>query len=176
MHHMKNSKIRSLWNPEDGPTRRSNQNVQIVGKRNLKITSFGWILWEVNHDVRTNVRRINEPQYKIIATSNELTNQKDWITKMSKESRSRICTYKPLTAQKPYTNEQPALSAKVVQPTKRRICIHKLLNVQKPYKLRKAAYIAQSPIQLCAKAVQPTWSCIQLRTQTGTDAFEQINK
>ena len=48
------------------------------------------------------------------------------------------------------------------------ICTHKPLNTRNPYNLRKAAYIAQSLTQTCAKAVQPTQSCIQLRTQTDT--------
>ena len=54
--------------------------------------------------------------------------------------------------------------------------MRKTLKAQTPYKLRKAAYIAQIRTQMCAKAVQPTQSRIQLRTQTATDVFEQINK
>ena len=57
-----NVDIRSQRNPEDGPTRRSNQNVQIVGKRTLKIVSFGRILRAVNHDGHTKVKWIAEPQ------------------------------------------------------------------------------------------------------------------
>ena len=50
-----------------------------------------------------------------------------------------------------------------------RIRTQNLLNVKNLYKLRKAAYIAQSCTQTCAKAVKPTQSRIQLRTQTATD-------
>ena len=106
VNHVKNAKIRFRWNPEDGPIRRSNQNVQIVGKRTLNITYFVRILCAVNHDGQTNVRRIDEPQDQIINTSNELTNPTDWITETSKELRRRIRMYKPLKAQKPYTYAQ----------------------------------------------------------------------
>ena len=54
--------------------------------------------------------------------------------------------------------------------------MHKPLNAQKPYNLHKAAYIAQSRSQTCAKFVQPTQSRIQLRNQSATDVFLQINK
>ena len=76
VNHMKNSEIRSRRNPEDGPTRRSNQNVHIVGKRTPKITSLGRILRAFNHDGCTNIRRINEPQTQIIDTLNKSTNLK----------------------------------------------------------------------------------------------------
>ena len=59
--HVKNIEIRSWRNPEDGPKRRSNQNAQIVGKRILKITSFGRILRAVNHEGRTNIKLIGKP-------------------------------------------------------------------------------------------------------------------
>ena len=50
------------------PIRRSNQNVQIVGERTLKIISFGQILRAVNRDGRKNVRRVDKSQDQIIAT------------------------------------------------------------------------------------------------------------
>ena len=77
VNHVKNVKIIYRRNPEDGPTRQSNQKSHIVGKRTLKITSFGQILRAVNLDGCTNVRQIDEPQDQIIATSNKSTNPKD---------------------------------------------------------------------------------------------------
>ena len=64
-------------NPEERSTRRSNQNVEIVNKRTLKITFFGRILQAVHHDGRTNAIQINKPQDQVIGTSNESTNTKD---------------------------------------------------------------------------------------------------
>ena len=142
MSHVKNVEIRSRQNPEDGPTRQFNQNIQIVGERTLNITSFVWILREVYHNGRTNFRKIDEPQDRIIATSNKSTNLKDWITETSnkstnpkdwnietsKESISRIRMHKPLKLQKPYTYAHGALRAEDVSVRtsrlKRKIRIH----------------------------------------------------
>ena len=55
---------------------------------------------------RTNVKRINKPQYHIIGMSNKLTNPWDWITKTLKESRILIRTHKPLNTQKLYMYAQ----------------------------------------------------------------------
>ena len=74
VNHVKNVELRSRRNPEDRPIRQSNQNVQIVGERTLKITSFRQILWAPNHDSHTNIKRIRKYKEQIIATSNKSAN------------------------------------------------------------------------------------------------------
>ena len=139
VNHMKNVEMISWHNPKDGPTTPSNQNVQIVSKRTLKITSFWRILRAVNHDGCINFRRINEPQAQIIATSNESTNLKhrsslrrtNWRIQKTESPRrqknreavsvrtirlrhkSRILTHKPLKTQKIICTQNPRKAQKL---------------------------------------------------------------
>ena len=109
--------------------------------------------------VHINVKKINRPQYRIIRTLNKSMNPQDRITETLKQPKICIRIHKPLNAQKPHTLRK---------------AIHK--RMQNTYNLCKATCIAQSLTQTYTKAVQPAQRHIQLRKQSATDVFLQINK
>ena len=57
---------------------------------------------------RTDIKRINEPQDRIIGMLNESKNPQDRITKTLQELRSSIRTNKLINTQTPYTYAQAA--------------------------------------------------------------------
>ena len=103
-------------NLKRGSSRRSNHNVQIVGQGTLKIGSsirilqtfqssqaFARTLKESNNPLDRIIGDFNEsknPQDRIIGNSNKSTNPQDRITETFKESKSHICTQKPLNLHK----------------------------------------------------------------------------
>ena len=139
---MKNAEIRSWRNTEDGPRRRSNQNVQIVSKRTQNITSLGRILRAVNYDSHTNVRKMTNRKIR-----SSLRQKIDEYKNMNQQDVKG--TDKPKDQTINMLNKSTNCNSRIIQTlevSKRHISYHKPINTQKPYNLRKDVYVRRSRI------------------------------
>ena len=141
---MKNVEIRYRHNPEDRSTRKSNQNVQISGRRTLKITYFERILRTFNHDGHTNVKWIDKTQGQIIATSNEPTHLKhrSLLRRSNRQTSSTDHCYvkrinEPQAQIITTLNESTNLEHSALRPTNRQI-----LKTESPRRLRNWEFIS----------------------------------
>ena len=133
VNHVNNVRQISWHKPEEGSLRWSNQNVHIVRKRTLEITSSGRILREVHRDWS------NKSQM------NQQTSISDhrYAERVNKSSRSDHRDIEKI--KKPYLYAQAAYRTKAVYVRTSRlmhkscICMHKPLNAQKPYTYAQSA-------------------------------------